>query len=192
MKTIYIVILSVFFIISCNYKDENEGIKQQKYKMANNTDTGMMIIESEAFENGKVIPKKYTADGEDISPPLKWSNIPKGVESYVLICDDPDAPSGIWVHWVIYDIPASVTSLKEGIPSIELIPGIGKQGINDFGKIGYNGPAPPRGKPHRYFFKLYALDRMLNLPISITKSDVVKAMEKHIIAEAVLIGIYGR
>ncbi len=150
-----------------------------------------MEIKSSAFGSGEMIPAKYTCDGADFSPPLDWSEGPAGTKSFALICDDPDAPMGTWVHWVIFDIPPSATMLAEGITREKDLPGGGTQGINDFRKIGYGGPCPPGGT-HRYFFKLYALDTMLGLKPGITKDQLLKAMRGHILAEAQLMGTYRR
>jgi len=145
-----------------------------------------------AFANGARIPQKYTGDGPDVSPPLKWTTPPAETKSFALICDDPDAPMGTWVHWVIWGIPPEKTELPEGLPKDKELPDGTKQGTSDFRKIGYNGPAPPRGPEHRYFFKLYALDVQLPLKPGATKSDLVKAMQGHILAEAQLMGRYKR
>jgi hypothetical protein len=150
-----------------------------------------MEIKSSAFGSGEMIPAKYTCDGADFSPPLEWTKAPAGTRSFALICDDPDAPMGTWVHWVIYDIPQSATMLGEGIKREKDLPGGGTQGINDFRKIGYGGPCPPGGT-HRYFFKLYALDTELGLKPGITKDQLLKAMRGHILAEAQLMGTYRR
>jgi hypothetical protein len=149
-------------------------------------------ISSTAFTEGGAIPKKFTCDSEDVSPPLAWSGVPAGVKSLALIADDPDAPMGTWVHWVLFDIPASSSGLPEAVEKKPTVPGIGTQGSNDFGKIGYGGPCPPRGKPHRYFFKLYALDNTLELKPGAKKADVEKAMRGHILAQGQLMGTYSR
>jgi Raf kinase inhibitor-like YbhB/YbcL family protein len=149
-----------------------------------------MKLTSDAFTEGQSIPKKYTGEGEDISPPLSWSGAPPGTKSFALICDDPDAPMGTWVHWVLYDLPASATSLPAKLPTDETLPSGARQGTTDFKKIGYGGPYPPRGKPHRYFFKLYALDMTLALKPRATKPQVLKAMQGHILAETSLMGTY--
>jgi Raf kinase inhibitor-like YbhB/YbcL family protein len=149
-------------------------------------------ITSTAFNEGGSIPKKYTCDGEDISPPLAWSGVPAAAKSLALIADDPDAPAGVWVHWVIFNMPATLAGLPEGVSKTPNVPGIGLQGSNDFRKTIYNGPCPPRGKPHRYFFKLYALDSTLNLKAGASKADVEKAMKGHILASGQAIGTYGR
>jgi Raf kinase inhibitor-like YbhB/YbcL family protein len=150
-----------------------------------------MDIKSSAFGSGEMIASKYTCDGADFSPPLEWSGSPAGTKSFALVCDDPDAPMGTWVHWVIYDIPQTATMLAEGITRGKELPGGGTQGVNDFRKIGYGGPCPPGGT-HRYFFKLYALDTMLGLKPGITKDQLLKAMRGHILAEAQLMGTYRR
>lgn len=149
-------------------------------------------IKSPAFTQGQPIPKKYTCDGSDLSVPLTWTDPPAGTKSFALIADDPDAPMGIWVHWVLYDVPAEVRQLAEDVPKNETRMDGSKQGINDFERIGYGGPCPPPGKPHRYFFKLYALDKKIGLPPRATKSKMMDAMKNHILAEAQLIGVYKR
>jgi hypothetical protein len=148
-------------------------------------------ITSPAFTEGNPIPKKYTCEAEDVSPPLAWSGLPGGTKSLALIADDPDAPAGVWVHWVIFNLPPTLAGLSEGIAKTPKVEG-GVQGNNDFRKIGYGGPCPPRGKPHRYFFKLYALDTLLALEAGASKADVEKAMRGHILAQGQLMGTYGR
>jgi len=148
-------------------------------------------ITSTAFEEGGMIPAKYTCDEEDISPPLAWGSEPEGTKTLALICDDPDAPMGIWVHWVLFNLPAGMNELSENIlPERELDNGA-RQGTNDFGRIGYGGPCPPGGT-HRYYFKLYALDSMLDLEAGAKKPQLLEAMEGHILAEGQLIGKYSR
>lgn len=149
-------------------------------------------IQSSDFTNGGDIPRAFTCDGEDRSPSLSWSGAPQGTKSFALIADDPDAPSGTWVHWVVYDIPAKTQSLTGGIEKLEQLPDGSKQGRNDFRKIGYGGPCPPPGKPHRYFFKLYALDSDLKLPAGASKAEVERAMKGRILAQAEFMGRYKR
>jgi Raf kinase inhibitor-like YbhB/YbcL family protein len=149
-------------------------------------------LSSTAFREGEAIPKAYTGDGKDLSPPLRWSDPPQGTRTFALICDDPDAPRGTWVHWVLFNLPADRRELAEGVPAQEVLDGGAKQGKNDFGNIGYGGPAPPKGKPHRYFFKLYALDTPLDLAPGATKAQLVAAMQGHVLAEGQLMGRYGR
>lgn len=150
-----------------------------------------MKIETTAFSAGQSIPQQFTCQGQDRSPALSWSGAPQNTKTFALITDDPDAPSGTWVHWVIFNLPVSATSLPEAVPASDTAAG-GTQGRNDFGKIGYGGPCPPPGKPHRYFFKLYALDTTLNLNVGAKKQDVERAMQGHILAQAELMGTYQR
>lgn len=149
-------------------------------------------LTSPAFSEGGTIPRKYTCDGDDLSPPLVWRNVPQGTESIALICDDPDAPMGTWVHWVMYDIPPTASGLPEGVPAVETLPDGSKQGINDFKRIGYGGPCPPPGRPHRYFFRIYALDTVPGLGPGATKDALLRSMEGHILAQGQLMGRYGR
>lgn len=151
-----------------------------------------MQITSTAFAEGQPIPDKYTCAGEDVSPPLTWSGAPAGAKSFTLITDDPDAPMGTWVHWVIFNLPPTATSLVENTPPSGELPDGSKQGANDFGKIGYGGPCPPPGRPHRYFFKIYALDATLNLKSGATKKELLRAMEGHVLAQGQLMGTYQR
>jgi Raf kinase inhibitor-like YbhB/YbcL family protein len=153
-----------------------------------------MTIEltSSAFRDSEPIPKTYTGDGRDVSPPLRWSEPPAGTNSFAIIADDPDAPRGTWVHWVLFNLPVETRSLPEAVPPQPTLSNGAKQGKNDFGKIGYGGPAPPKGKPHRYFFKLYALGCMLDLQPGATREQVGKAMTGHVLGESQLMGTYGR
>jgi len=149
-------------------------------------------LTSTAFREGETIPKMHTGDGKDVSPPLAWSKPPEGTKSLILICDDPDDPRGTWVHWVLFNLPAETRSLEQGVLAQDSLANGAKQGKNDFGDAGYGGPSPPKGKPHRYFFKLYALDTQLDLNSGATKDQVVAAMKGHILAEGQLMGRYGR
>ena len=150
-----------------------------------------ILIESQAFKHMEGIPAKYTCKGENVSPPLSWKDLPAKTKSIVIICDDPDAPAGTWVHWVCYDIPASVDSLRENIAGTDSLPGSGKQGVNDFRETGYGGPCPPAGT-HRYFFKIYALDAMLGVPPGKSKKEIERAMKGHVLARGELIGTYAK
>lgn len=150
-----------------------------------------MKITSQAFEDGGMIPEKYTCDDINVSPPLAWGPGPEGTQTYALICDDPDAPMGTWVHWVLFNLPANIDELPEGVPPERDLESGAKQGMNDFRKIGYGGPCPPGGT-HRYFFKLYALDAGMDLEAGAAKSDLLSAMEGHILAECQLMGKYQR
>ncbi|MCK4646011.1 MAG: YbhB/YbcL family Raf kinase inhibitor-like protein [Candidatus Aminicenantes bacterium] len=148
-------------------------------------------VTSLSFQEGGTIPQKYTCDGEDISPPLAWSSAPEGTKSFALISDDPDAPMGTWVHWVIFNIPANVAELHEHIPPESILKNGAKQGMNDFRRIGYGGPCPPGGT-HRYFFKLYALDTEIDIVVGASKQELLRAMEGHILDEGQLMGTYAR
>ena len=147
-------------------------------------------ISSGAFSQGDTIPVEYTCDGSDISPPLVFSGIPEGAKSIALIVDDPDAPGGVWVHWVIYNMPVG-RELAKGIPPIGTLPDGGRQGTSDFGKMGYGGPCPPSGT-HRYYFKAYALDTVLDLQSGASKAQLENAMQGHVLAKAELMGKYAR
>ena len=148
-------------------------------------------ITSSAFEDGGLIPASYTCDGADISPPLQWGTVPEGTKSIALICDDPDAPMGTFVHWVLYNLPADTKELAENLPDDETLPNGARQGITGFGKTGYGGPCPPSGT-HRYFFKIYALDTTIDIVAIADKPQLLKAMEGHILGQGQLIGKYKR
>jgi Raf kinase inhibitor-like YbhB/YbcL family protein len=154
-----------------------------------------MRLESPAFREGEWIPQIHTGEGRDLSPPLGWSAAPQGTCSYVLILDDPDAPAGLWVHWVLFDIPADVHELPAGLPRSPTLENGSRHGscwgVSSFSRMGYHGPKPPPGPPHRYRFTLSALDRMLALPAGATAAEVRAAMGRHALAETVLTGIYG-
>ncbi|HXF69207.1 MAG TPA: YbhB/YbcL family Raf kinase inhibitor-like protein [Thermoflexus sp.] len=149
-------------------------------------------LRSPAFAEGEIIPREYTCDGADRSPPLRWDPPPPGTRSLVLIMDDPDAPGGRFIHWVLYEIPPQRTELPEGLPVEPNIPGIGLQGYNDFGRIGYGGPCPPAGPAHRYRFTLYALQIILGFPPEARPSEVEAMLPGHILAIGRLTGRYGR
>jgi Raf kinase inhibitor-like YbhB/YbcL family protein len=150
-----------------------------------------ITLTSSAFTDGTMIPRKYTCDAEDISPDLKWSGVPNGAQSLALICDDPDAPVGTWVHWVLFNIPADATALPAGIPAEAELKNGARHGKNDFRKLGYGGPCPPGGT-HRYYFKLCALDTLLTLESGSTKAQLLAAMKGHILTEGQLMGKYKR
>jgi Raf kinase inhibitor-like YbhB/YbcL family protein len=151
-----------------------------------------LVLTSAAFKDGGAIPSKYTCEGADVSPALQWTRPPEHTKSLALVCDDPDAPMGTWVHWVLYGIPADSTSLPEGVAKEAVVKGVGTQGRNDFRRTGYGGPCPPPGKPHRYFFKLYALDAVLDLRPGAEKKDLEKAMMGHVLAQGQVVGTYRR
>ncbi|MCX7624781.1 MAG: YbhB/YbcL family Raf kinase inhibitor-like protein [Candidatus Sumerlaeaceae bacterium] len=153
--------------------------------------TMKLTVTSPAFSEGGPIPSKYTCDGPDFSPPLEIRHIPDGTKSLALISDDPDAPRGTWVHWVLYDWPPTQPDLPENLPKTGELSNGAKQGTNDFRRLGYGGPCPPSGT-HRYFFKVYALDTVLGKPSGLTKAQLEAAMKGHILAEGVLMGRYAR
>ncbi|HTY10434.1 MAG TPA: YbhB/YbcL family Raf kinase inhibitor-like protein [Bacteroidota bacterium] len=150
-----------------------------------------MKVSSTAFNEGETIPKKFTCDGDNISPPLEWSGIPGGTKSIALIADDPDAPRGTWVHWVLFNLPADTKGLSENVPRHSTLKNGARQGMNDSRQLGYDGPCPPGGT-HRYFFKVYALDANVPLETGATKAQLQKAMEHHILGEGQLMGTYKR
>jgi len=151
-----------------------------------------MKLTSPTIDEGKPIPRQHTGDGTDVSPALQWTDAPEGTRAFALICDDPDAPRGTWVHWVLYNLPADRKELPEKVPTTPTLADGGRQGKNDFGNTGYGGPAPPRGKPHRYYFRLYALDTVLDLPAGATRHGLDLAMKGHVLAESQLMGTYTR
>lgn len=188
-KVPFVFFLSLLIILvgsSCSSETAAPAIK------ADVEISNQMQITSTAFEDGGTIPTTYTCDADDRSPPLAWNDIPEGTQSLVLIVDDQDAPAGTWVHWLLYDIPPCVDNLPEGQPPTETVPGIGTQGSNDFGRIGYGGPCPPGGSPHHYYFKLYALDMLFNLEPGMNVDDLETVMSGHILDQVELMGIYVR
>ncbi len=145
-------------------------------------------LKSEAFKYGEYIPKVYTCEGKDVSPPLSWGSFPKETKSFAIIMEDPDAPGGTFYHWVVWNISPSITNLPENASKTMSL----TQGINDFGKIGYGGPCPPPGKAHHYYIEIFALNRDINLPPSAKAIDLLKAIRGHIIGNATLMGLYKR
>lgn len=197
LKKFALAALTLIVIISVSARCQNEQPRQadsQTDKPLIKEDTlSQFVISTSAFAEGELVPVKHTCDGQDVSPALQWTNPPDSTRSLALICDDPDAPGRTWVHWVLFDIPANITELPEGvsIKDIDTFEGA-IEGKNDFGKTSYGGPCPPRGPAHRYFFKLYALDSTLSLNKGATKADVEKAMTGHILAQAQVMGKYKR
>lgn len=175
-----IVLLALVISVACG-----NGAEKGEKTMA-------LTLSSKSFAAGGNIPKQFTCDAEDRSPELHWNDAPAGTKTFALVADDPDAPVGTWVHWVLFNLPPDTRSIPEGLPKKDVLSGGAAQGRNDFGKTGYGGPCPPPSKPHRYFFKLYALDSTLNLESGVTKSSLELAMKGHILAQAELMGRYGR
>jgi Raf kinase inhibitor-like YbhB/YbcL family protein len=151
-----------------------------------------ITISSAAFEKGMPIPPEHTCDGEDHSPPLRWQGVPEQAKSLALICEDPDAPKGTWIHWVLWGIPVSERGLSQGMAKDGKLPTGAHQGLNDFKQLGYRGPCPPPGAPHRYYFRLFALDASPRVPERVSAADLRSAMEGHIVAEGALMGTYQR
>jgi Raf kinase inhibitor-like YbhB/YbcL family protein len=178
-----ILLISLCVFVGCNQSPKEVQLEESPMTLE---------LTSTAFQQGVTIPKQYTGDGADQSPPLHWSEPPPGTNSLALICDDPDAPRGTWVHWVLFNLPAQTRELDEGVPTKEALPSGAKQGKNDFGNIGYGGPAPPKGRAHRYFFKLYALGVGVELAPGATKAQLESAMKGHILAQGQLMGTYKR
>jgi Raf kinase inhibitor-like YbhB/YbcL family protein len=176
--------LTIFVMCLLLFYGYEQAVAQKKGGKA-------MELKSTAFRNGEMIPAPYTCDGKDASPPLEWSAFPEGTKSFALICDDPDAPVGTWVHWVIYNLHAETTKLPENVPRDKKLTSGGMQGTNDWHRIGYGGPCPPSGI-HRYFFRLYALDSILNLGTGATKEQLLTSMKSHVLAEGQLMGKYKR
>jgi Raf kinase inhibitor-like YbhB/YbcL family protein len=184
LKKVVLLIVPMLLFCCCkgSEKAESEAAGGEKMEIK---------VTSSAFAEGGLIPAKYTCDGQDISPPLQWEGVPEGTKSIALISDDPDAPRGMWVHWVLFNLPADNTGIEENIPPEKTLPNGAIQGITDFGRVGYGGPCPPSGT-HRYFFKVYALDTKLDLAAGANKSQLLKAMEGHILGQGQLIGKYKR
>lgn len=178
------VVAALVILAACSDGDNRDAEEQTVSDLT-------IALTSSAFMDGSDIPTKYTCDGEDVSPPLEWSNLPEGTKSIALIVDDPDAPGRTFVHWVLYAISPDAGGLPEGVPAVDITPEGAKHGRSGFGRNGYGGPCPPSGS-HRYFFKLYALDSELGLEAGADKSDLLQAMAGHILAQGQLMGRYQR
>jgi Raf kinase inhibitor-like YbhB/YbcL family protein len=186
----------LFGLLACrsgtSSSTESQAVAASAARVESKGGSSMFTLKSPAFANGESIPKQFSCEGSDHSPALAWNAPPSATQSFALVADDPDAPMGTWVHWVLYDLPGNARQLPEAIAKQEKIAGGGTQGTNDFGKIGYRGPCPPLGKPHRYFFKLYALDALPNLKPGSSKAQLEEKMQEHILAQAELMGTYKR
>ncbi len=176
-----VLCLVVMLVVGCEYRER--PLKEGEM---------VLTVSSSAFQEGDRIPTKYTCEGQDVSPPLAWSEPPVGARSFALIVDDPDAPGGVFTHWVLFNIPPDSRELPEAIPTQGELPSGALQGKNDFGKTGYGGPCPPPGRPHRYQFTLYALDQPLDLKRGISKKQLLSTMQGHILAQGQLTGTYQR
>lgn len=180
MGSFRVFVLFLLFA-SCLGKTEKEVIPMER-----------LVVSAEGFKDGETIPTEYTCDGANVSPAISWGKVPSGTKSIALISDDPDAPVGTFVHWVIFNIPADKQGLPKNVEKKERLADGSVQGMTDFRRVGYGGPCPPRGKPHRYFFKVYALSKKLDLPSGATKAQLEKAMEGSILAQGEVMGKYGR
>lgn len=187
-RTLCMILLAGSVIVSCQEKKESQENQQAPME---GEETMAITVTSTAFTEGGMIPSKYTCDGDDISPPLALAGIPADAKSLALISDDPDAPMGTWVHWVLYNLPPDTRELPENTPSDETLTSGARHGVTDFGRFGYGGPCPPSGT-HRYYFKVYALDSMLGISGRVTKKELLTAMEGHVLAEGQLMGKYKR
>jgi Raf kinase inhibitor-like YbhB/YbcL family protein len=177
------------FLLLCGCGGKEEGAKET----AKGSELAPEFkLTSKNFTEGESIPREHTCDGADASPELSWENPPDGTRSFAIICEDPDAPGGTWIHWVIWAIPAKAAGMPEGVPPESVLSNGAKQGTTDFGTIGYGGPCPPAGKPHRYTFQIYALDNITGLEPGADERQLIKAMKGHVIAETRLMGTYGR
>ncbi len=176
-------LLPVVGLLSCRGEDGKASKSSARSKIA---------LTSPAFSAGSSIPEKYTCRGPNVSPPLRWGQAPQGTKSLALIVEDPDAPGGTFVHWVIYNLPASISELSENIPSSEKLSNGATQGINSFHRVGYGGPCPPPGKAHRYIFKIYALDAPPSLESGLTEAELLDVINDHILAEGQLMGTFQR
>jgi Raf kinase inhibitor-like YbhB/YbcL family protein len=156
------------------------------------TTEAQIQLTSPDFRHGDTIPRQHSCDGENLSPGLAWNGAPLERRSFALICDDPDAPRGTYVHWVLYNLPGETVELSRGMPTTPELPSGASQGRNDSGEIGYTGPCPPPGKPHRYYFRLYALDIMLSLPYGVSRGELERGMADHIVGQGTLMGVYQR
>ena len=183
------VILSAFILSSCGAGSTPSA--QSSESLPEGDQDMPFKVTSDAFAQGETIPQKYSCNGQDISPPLQWDDVPSDTQSLVLIMDDPDAPVGTWVHWVLYNLPAETRSLPEAIPPDISLPDGSQHGKNSWGRFGYGGPCPPSGT-HRYFFKLYALDTRLDLSAGASKEQLLDAMEGHILSQLELMGTYSK
>ena len=195
LNTPALILLSAVFALAalvsaCGGGDDQEP-PQPEPTQVEATSVSIQLT-STAFSEGGPIPTQYTCDGADKSPPLQWSGVPDGAKSIALIVDDPDAPGGTWVHWVLYGIPSDSTQLQEGFSTSGTTSIGAVNGGNDFKRSGYGGPCPPKGDPHRYFFKLYALDAEPDLEPGATKKDLLRSIEGKVLAEGQLMGTYQR
>lgn len=188
-KAITLLLLMMLLVVTgCATRPQVSAQNSAPTSTPQSTNVSIKLT-STAFKEGEPIPRQYTCDGVNVSPSFEWSGVPKPAKTLAIVADDPDAPAGTWVHWVVYNLPADNIGMVENLPATENLKAGGFQGKNDFGKIGYGGPCPPSGT-HRYFFKIYALDSELPLKAGATKAEVEKAMEGHVVSQGQLMGTY--
>ena len=186
MKILSFILISIILVVCISVDAHSETVGQT------GTTALQFNLSSPAFANGAYIPEVYTCGGADYSPALKWTAPPEGTKSFAIIFDDPDAPVGTFTHWIIFNIPSDQASLEEKASPKGVLPAGAIEGKNNFSRIGYAGPCPPPGKAHRYFFKLYALDSMLNLPAGTNKDNLLRAMQGHVLGQAQMIGLFAK
>ncbi len=188
----FLSVILAFSLSGCANNSKHSDFNKKEVREHLEVSSAVRVITT-SFEAGEYIPDKYTCQGEDLSPALNWEGYPENVKSFVLIVEDPDAPIGTFYHWVLYDIPPDINSLPEGITNEALKAKGIKVGTNDFRRLGYGGPCPPPGNPHRYFFKVFALDiESVGLPEGANARQVLKAIEGHVIAQGDIYGLYKR
>jgi len=191
MRNISLIAISALLFLCLGCAGRTQPSVQQPANDKPKENKTELKLTSSAFTEGQPIPRTYTCDGVNVSPPLEWTGVASTAKTLAIIADDPDAPGGTWVHWVLYSLPANNIGLVENLPATEKLVAGGFQGTTDFGKVGYGGPCPPSGT-HRYFFKLYVVDSELSLKAGATKQELLKAMEGHIVGQAQLMGTYRR
>jgi len=194
IRLVITVALAIFLGSSsgCGSEKQQAGDVKREVKPATPTTAAALTLASPAFKDGEAIPIRHTCDGADLSPELKWNDPPAGTVAWALVCHDPDAPAGDWVHWVIYDIPGELRGLPEGLPDSPELEFGAKQGKTDFGRPGYGGPCPPPGKKHHYLFELYALKEPSGLKAGATREQLMNAIRDKVITQAILTGTYKR
>jgi Raf kinase inhibitor-like YbhB/YbcL family protein len=189
---LFILATPAAIAIVCALPSLSSGARASSSSSGDRQQTMSLSISSPSFSNGGDIPKKFTCDGADVSPQLSWTEPPATTKTFALLVDDPDAPVGNWNHWTMWNASPSVRGLPEGVSKEPRLPDGSHQGRNDFRKTGYNGPCPPPGKPHRYYFKLFALDVMVELKPGSSKKELEAAMQGHVLAQTQWMGRYGR
>jgi Raf kinase inhibitor-like YbhB/YbcL family protein len=193
LKSLFAIVMNVLFVLTILSASRSGVAAGSPSPSSRDEENPMSLtLSSPSFSNGGDIAKKFTCDGADVSPQLSWTDPPAGTQAFALLADDPDAPVGNWNHWTMWNLPPSSRGVPEGMSKDAHLPDGSEQGLNDFPKVGYNGPCPPPGKPHRYYFRLFALDAKLDLKPRAGKRDLEAAMKGHVLAQAEWMGRYGR